>query len=133
MAQSGNLTALVHIRTGEILRVSFLEASFAVTSIRADRIDAFRVVRTHLALMQIAFVYILAPMVPADNVTRWTEANVATAFVFAYLIGTALGLAGTALVYVQAFSCITVGYESIWTRQHILTAVGSVAIHTSLI
>lgn len=101
VAQSGNLTALVHIYAGdEILRVGLLEASLAVTPIRADRIDAYRVVRTHLALVQIALVYILAPMVPTDDVTRRTEANVATAFVFAYLTGAALGLAGAALVYV---------------------------------
>lgn len=100
MAQSRNLTALVHVHTDEILRAGFLKASLAVTPIRSDRIDAIRVVRTHLALMQIAFVHILAPVVPAQNVSRRTEANVATAFVFAYLIGAALGLASAAFVYV---------------------------------
>lgn len=133
LAQSGNLTALVHVRADEILRARFLEARLAVTPIRSDRIDAFRVVRTHHALVQIAFVYILAPVVSTQNVSRRTEASVSTAFVFAYLVGTALGFAVAAFVYVQAFSCIRIRCESIRTRQQILTAVGSVRIQTSLI
>lgn len=100
VAQSGNLAALVHVRADEIFRMGFLETDPAVTPVRADRIDAVRVGRAHLALVQFALVYILAPMVPTDDMTRRAETRVATAFVFAHLVRGALGFAGAALVHV---------------------------------
>lgn len=100
MAKAGYFAALVHIRADHIFGAVFLEAGFAVTPVRAERIDALGVVRTHLALVQVALVDILAPVVPTDYVARRTKADVSATFVFAYLVRSALGLAGVALVHI---------------------------------
>lgn len=94
VAQPRNLAALVHVRADQILRAGLPEAVLAVAPVRADRVDALRVLRAHLALVQVALVHVLAPVVPADYVPRRTQTHVAAALVLAHLVRAALGLPG---------------------------------------
>lgn len=125
--------ALVHVHAFSIVVRFIFEASFAVTAVGADAVNALGVRWARASiLVKLAFVDVLAISIVRRHEASGTHTSVAARFIFARLLRSADRFPSGALINVDTLTPICIQLKAALTTQRVETTVGSIRVHALL-